>query len=886
MMHRLRSVVSLALLVAAPIWLLEIGLGFWRHGWPEGGWIGALVALGLVQAITVLATIMVMLLLPSSARFDERVQRFWMRRLEPDQTGVTLGWIAWALGGMIGLGVAVKLMPLLVGIVVTEIYAAAITSAVVIGCVALGVLLGRRVALFLRPIPGPRWCSPAHLVLALFGSGFVLYSLLWWQRDLVFKEIDPWPLMAFGLIVLSAVFIGLFAHRFRTASGWGVLASVGFMLTLLLGFGRSPATASSLSGPFALSSTVAQHIRAHIDADGDGVSSWFGGGDCGPDDPMTFPGAIDLPDDGVDQDCFAGDLSSSQKGLDLKPRYAAQSKDDAPELMVLVSVDALRPDFTGFYGYSKYPTTPKIDAWAKQAVVFDAAYTTGPYTTIAMPSLLTGLGMGQMPGYISDLFEERLSSPTVKLPGSVETLAEGLKAVGYKTHAIISGFDVNQNDFNQGFERSEVISTRSLDTADKVTAAARRWLESQPKGKRFLWLHYFDPHDPYFHGVQPNFGRSTKARYASSIAFMDKYVGELLNDLAKQPKTTVVMVSDHGESLGEKGKFGHGYNLHRHEARVVMAWRGVGFRPRRVQGAVSLVDVAPTMLNLAGVQPKPSAGYSLLSTLRGGPEDIERAVLTESYRRGQHFSVSTAQWRLFYHLDQNRYELFNAQMDKTEQNNLAAAQPAQVDMMREKLLQLMNRGGTFVRRGTQVRDLIVDEVPESALLEKPVRFGESIELIGYEFGQGGSADKPQHVAVLYLRAIKRMETSWRVAFGMNGPRDMNKDHFPGRSYFPTNRWPPGIIIKDPVILGTMSKFPAARWGFTLGFYADGERLKPEPGGSLKLTKSETRVVLAKDQLIVPMKWAVERDRLRRKQMAEQKEAKKAKESSKPERAKP
>ena len=65
--------------------------------------------------------------------------------------------------------------------------------------------------------------------------------------------------------------------------------------------------------------------------------------------------------------------------------------------------------------------------------------------------------------------------------------------------------------------------------------------------------------------MQPNFGRSTKARYASSIAFMDQHLGGLLNELSAQPKTTTLIVSDHGESLGEKGKFGHGYNLHRHE---------------------------------------------------------------------------------------------------------------------------------------------------------------------------------------------------------------------------------------------------------------------------------------------------------------------------------
>ena len=881
MMTRLQSVISLALLASAPIWCIEVGLGAWRQGWPEHGWIGALVALGLIQAACLGASCVALIMIPKAAALDERVLDLWARRAEPDQTGAGLNLIAQLAGLAAGGGLALSMIPALSDVVATPLYNVVISVGAVIASLGLGWLIGRRVGAMLRPIQGVKLLSPAYLTLGAGVLGAMLYLALWWQRDLLFKEIDPWPLMAVALIGASAVVIGLFGDRLRSASPVAVLASIAFTAVLVVGFGRSPLSATSLSGHFSFSSLVAQQLRSRIDADGDGVSAWFGGGDCGPSDPMTFPGAIDLPDDGIDQDCFAGDLSSRQEGLDLNPRYAAQTKDAAPELIVLVSVDALRPDFVGFYGYSKHPTTPKLDRWARQAVVFDSAYTTGPYTTIAMPSLLTGLGMGQMPGYISDLFEERLSSPTVKLPASVDTLAEGLKSAGYKTHAIVSGFDVRLNDFDQGFDEAEVVTTRSLDTADQVTARARAWLAANPSGKRLLWLHYFDPHDPYFHGVQPNFGRSTKARYASSIAFMDQHLGGLLNELSAQPKTTTLIVSDHGESLGEKGKFGHGYNLHRHETRVVMAWRGPGFQPRRLRGAVSLVDVAPTLLNMAALQPKPSAGFSLLETLRGGAEELDRAVLTESYRRGQHFSVSTADWRLFYHLDQNRYELFNAQLDRMELNNLAPVNSKQVDVMRGRLLTLMNRGGTFVRRGMQVRDLIADRVPDAALLERPVRFGDSIELIGYEFGQGGDAEKPQHVATLYLRAIKRMDTSWRVAFGLSGPRAMNKDHFPGRSYFPTNRWPPGVIIKDPVILGTMSKFPSAHWRLTLGFYAGDERLQPQPDGALELSKSGTRVVLADRQLIVPMKWAVERDQLRREQMraieAARKEASAAKE---------
>ena len=886
MMQRLRSAISLALFVAAPIWLIEIGIGIGREGWPQGGWLGALVALGLIQLMMVCAVFGALVALPKGAQLDRYIERLWAQRAEPGQAGEALAFLAYALGALVGGLFAMKVPGSLKGAIATPMYAAAVQALGMIACWLVGLLLGRRLALAVRPLGGPRRISPAYLVVAAAVLGLVFYLALWWQRDLIFKEIDPWPIFALGLISVLSCAIAVFAHRLRTASGLAVLASVGFMLTLVLGFGRSPVIASSLSGTFALSSVVAEHLRARIDFDGDGVSSWFGGGDCGPLDPMTFPGAIDFPDDGIDQDCFAGDLLSSQKGLDLTPRFAPQVKDKEPELLVLVSVDALRPDFMGMYGYSKFPTSPKIDRWAKQAVVFDSAYTTGPYTTIAIPSLLTGLGMGQMPGYIGNLFEERVSSPTVKLPASVETLAETLKKAGYQTGAIVSGFDIRQNAFNQGFDQSQVITTRSLDTADKVTAAARQWLADHPSGKRFLWLHYFDPHDPYFHGLEPNFGRSTRARYASSIAFMDHHLGDLLNELGEQPKTTVALVSDHGESLGEKGRFGHGFNMHRHETRVVLAWRGEGLQPRRIGGAVSLVDVAPTLMNLAGVQPRPSAGYSLLGQLRGGPESPQRAVLTESYRRGQHFTVTTQDWRLFYHLDQNRYELFNARLDRGEVNNLADAKPEQVAKLREQLLQLMNRGGTFVRRGQQVRELIADEVPSDALLEKPVRFGDAIELIGYQFEQGGSPDQPQHVATLYLRALRRMETSWKVAFGLKGPRPMNKDHFPGRSYFPTNQWPPGVIIKDPVILGTMSKFPPARWSLSLGFYAGDKRLQPSPDGSLNLTKSGTRAVLADDQMIRPMPWAVERDRKKLEQKQRDEEAKKAPKAAEQERAKP
>jgi arylsulfatase A-like enzyme len=880
MSARVSRAAALAFALALPFWLVDICLPVFRGAWPSGGFLGALTGLGLLQLTSLSLVVLCLLIVPLNTAFDEKLLTIWRRRKEPGEAGKTYSLSAATCVGFVGFGLALWLLIRLEGVFATAAYTSLIRALAVAASLLLALLVARRLSRLVCRLPGPSWLSPAHLLVVCFGAASLLYALLWWQRDLLFKEIDPWPLLGFSLFGVAVVLVAIFAHRVAAVKPVQLAGSLLFLFSLLLFPGSSKQVAASLNGTFPMASVIASVLRPMADFDGDGVSSWLGGGDCAPFDPMSFPGAVDFPDDGIDQDCFAGDLSSKQLGQQLDPKFSDVAKSDEAQLIVLVSVDALRPDFLGFYGYSRFPSSPQIDAWASGAVVFDDAFTSGPYTTIAIPSMLTGLGMGQLTGYISDLFEERISSPTVKLPSSVETLAEMLAGQGYATGAIVSGFDIKVNAFDQGFKQVNVITPRSLDTADKVTAAARSWLQKNPSGKRFLWLHYFDPHDPYFHDVKPKFGSSTKARYASSIAFMDSHLGPLLSELAEHPSSLVGLVSDHGESLGEKGRFGHGYNLHVHEARMVMAWRGRGLMPRRIQGAASILDVAPTLLNASGGKSRLSAGYSLLKALRGGPYDAQRAVLTESYRRGQHFAVSTAKWRLFYHLDQGRFELYDRLQDPKESNDLAAENPARVDLMRDQLMSLMNRGGTFVRRGQQVRELIVESVPKDALLAKPVRFGDAIELVGYSFGQGGGSDKPQHVATLYLRALRRMNRSWKVAFGMKGPKAMNKDHFPGRSYYPTTQWPPGTLIKDPVILGTMSKFPPSRWSMTLGFYTGDARLAPQPGGGLPLTSAGTRAILTSNQLIKPMPWALERDRKKKKQQLADKRAKalRAKES--------
>ena len=324
-----------------------------------------------------------------------------------------------------------------------------------------------------------------------------------------------------------------------------------------------------------------------------------------------FPGAVDLPDDGIDQDCYRGDLKSADVAVGRQTDLPAIGNVRRPKKIILVSVDALRPDHLGSYGYRRKPTSPHLDAWAKEAVVFENAYTTGPYTIAAIPGLLTARGISQIPNYIADKGSYRLAD-------ELKTLPELLRKMGYKTAAVTSGLDPKGNGFAQGLDNLLVVTKSKNDTADSVTRYARHWLKKTGDKDGFLWLHYFDPHDPYFNKKEFDFGRAAVDRYDASIAFMDSYLGPFLKDLSKDPDHVVVLVSDHGEAFGEHGATNHGHNVYRVNAHIPFIVRWGGAKPQRHPGAVSIKDVLPTLVQLAGGQSAP--GFrSLVPQLLGEP---------------------------------------------------------------------------------------------------------------------------------------------------------------------------------------------------------------------------------------------------------------------------
>lgn len=274
-----------------------------------------------------------------------------------------------------------------------------------------------------------------------------------------------------------------------------------------------------------------------------------------------------------------------------------------PPSVLLISIDTLRADHVGVYGASG-AETPHMDALGTSGVVFEQAFAPVPLTLPSHASLLTGLEPPRHGVRHNGLF--RL--------GTVETLAGRLAAEGYRTGAFVGsmvlaaetglaqGFDTYDDTMSRQAFSAGVFLERS---AREVTDAALHWL-AEVEGPRFLWVHYYDPHQE--HRAPPEIAaRFPERPYDAEIAYVDRELGRLVEAFRRstgKAPALVIVTADHGESLGEHGESTHGYTLHDGVLRVPLIVSG-GSVPagRRVRQLVGLTDVAPTLLGLLGLSP-------------------------------------------------------------------------------------------------------------------------------------------------------------------------------------------------------------------------------------------------------------------------------------------
>jgi arylsulfatase A-like enzyme len=313
-------------------------------------------------------------------------------------------------------------------------------------------------------------------------------------------------------------------------------------------------------------------------------------------------------------------------------------REPAPANLLIVTIDTLRRDHVGFLGADPSPT-PALDALAREAVVFEDAYSVAPITLPAHTSLLSGL-------YPATHGVRDNGAKVV--PSAVQTLAERLKARGYRTLASVSAFVLDPAfGLDQGFERYRapprsfggveinVAQIRAAEAVARLAAELERLRAESPAVPWFAWLHLYDPHAPYDAPGAPR-ELAKPAAYREEVRYADRELGglfELLHAHGWLQSTVVVVTSDHGEGLADGPEKTHGYFVHDPTMRIPLFVRAPGLAPRRVAAPVSLVDLAPTLLGLLAIPANPADFDGIDLALRAEPfvAPPERTLLLESY---------------------------------------------------------------------------------------------------------------------------------------------------------------------------------------------------------------------------------------------------------------
>jgi arylsulfatase A-like enzyme len=354
-------------------------------------------------------------------------------------------------------------------------------------------------------------------------------------------------------------------------------------------------------------------LRKLTDRDHDGVSAAFAGGDCDDHDPSVSPRALDIPGNGKDEDCQGGDAKPAVVQHDQAAEaQSANARMHLPENLnvLFVTIDTLRADL-GYAGNPR-PVSPRLDALAKQSVVFDRAYSLASYTGKSMGPLMIGKYSSEVDGGFSHFNKYSKRETFVQ---------ERLKAAGVRTLSV-QGYWYFFKDagFERGFDvidssaapKVSAIEGDQTSNSDEQADAAIRLLSApeQSQQRFFLWMHFVDPHAEYAPHPEHDFGPKQRDRYDGEVAFVDEQLGRVLDALDKSTfagRTAVVVTSDHGEAFSEHGMIRHGFELWEELVHVPLLIKVPGLVPHHVNARRSAIDVVPTLLDLFKL-PAPAGG--------------------------------------------------------------------------------------------------------------------------------------------------------------------------------------------------------------------------------------------------------------------------------------
>jgi choline-sulfatase len=370
--------------------------------------------------------------------------------------------------------------------------------------------------------------------------------------------------------------------------------------------------------------------------------------------------------------------------------WAANAK-PAPNV-ILITIDTVRADHLGCYGYKEIQT-PTIDGLARDGIVFERAISQVPLTWPSHAAILTGTYPFQ--NGVQDFTGQPLAP-------QIRSIAQAFKQRGYATGAVVSAFVLDRSwglargfDFYDDAFSAQTFAKKDIGLVDRrageSVSHALQWLQKTPRRPFFLWLHLYDPHNPY--DPPEPYGSQYRAHpYDGEIAYADHELGRLIAWLKRSQvydRTAIAFLSDHGESLGEHGEAEHGffiYNSTIHIPLIVKLPAGSG-NPGRVSRPVETTSVAPALLEMAGIKDviqKQFASSSLFA------KDQQDAAYSETF-----YPFSSFGWSPLRSLETSRYhyieapepELYDLTVDPEEKNNLAKEQNATLAVLKDQLQQ-------------------------------------------------------------------------------------------------------------------------------------------------------------------------------------------------------
>ena len=433
--------------------------------------------------------------------------------------------------------------------------------------------------------------------------------------------------------------------------------------------------------------------------------------------------------------------------------------------ILLISIDTLRADHLGCYGYSA-TKTPTIDELAREGTLFSRCYTPVPVTLPSHISIMTGL---------YPLSHGVRNNGTFVAGPELLTLAEILKGRGYQTAAFVGSFVLDRRfGLDQGFDtyddymskdQSQPLLLYNERKAEDVVSGADKWLKENGKNKPFfLWMHCFDPHAPY-EPPEPFATAYKNNPYDGEISYTDQMLGKVMTTLKEMnlwDQTLIIFTADHGEGLGDHGEKTHAIFIYDSTLHVPLIFRYPKLLPQnaKVSQEVSTIDIFPTVLDLVSLKPdKNCQGKSLTGLLQGKDEPVRSELFCETYYPLYNHGWSpiealrTSEW---VYMKAPRPELYDMVNDRKQLKNLYESHKeiaSRLDSQMEELKKRIAHSQTQAKKVTmdqettqRLRSLgyvaTVSEAPEK---NSPANYPDPKDMINtldylnmgtYYFGQG------------------------------------------------------------------------------------------------------------------------------------------------------